>query len=58
MDIRTVKVNNETCQECLGNGFVRVPYHLAGEEVWVECDACKAKGVVPKESWTTSSKTK
>ena len=54
MDTRTVKVNNQPCQECTGHGFVRVPYHLAGEEVWVECDACKAKGVVPKETWITS----
>ena len=58
MDTRTVKVNNQPCQECTGHGFVRVPYHLAGEEVWVECDACKAKGVVPKETWITSPQTK
>jgi hypothetical protein len=24
--------DNITCPECKGNGFVRVPYHLAREE--------------------------
>jgi len=50
MDIRTVKVSKEPCQECLGNGFVRVPYHLAKEEIWVDCTAC-TKGEVQKEKW-------
>jgi hypothetical protein len=27
------KQDNIICPECKGNGFVRVPYHLAREEI-------------------------
>ena len=32
------------CPECKGNGYLRVPYHLAREEVTVKCDTCKCEG--------------
>ena len=35
------------CPECKGNGYLRVPYHLAREEVTVKCDPCKCEGAIP-----------
>ena len=32
MDTKTEKQVKEICKECRGNGFIRVPYHQAGEE--------------------------
>ena len=32
------------CPECKGNGYVRIPYHLAKEEQWANCDACDSEG--------------
>ena len=32
------------CPACKGNGFIRVPYELAREEVWADCDVCKSQG--------------
>jgi len=32
------------CTECKGNGYLRVPYHLAKEEVTIQCDVCKSEG--------------
>ncbi len=34
------------CPECNGNGFVRVPYHLAKEELWANCDKCESQGEI------------
>tara|TARA_Y100000361_G_scaffold105043_1_gene94749 strand:- start:558 stop:722 length:165 start_codon:yes stop_codon:yes gene_type:complete len=49
MDIKTEKVTKEICKECKGNGFVRVPYHQAGEEQWADCDACENQGEIVVE---------
>ena len=35
-----------TCPNCKGNGYVRVPYHLAKEEVVVQCGVCESQGEV------------
>ena len=46
MEKQTVKQDKIICPECRGNGYVRVPYHLAKEE----CDSqgeIKAKDPVP-----------
>ena len=32
------------CPDCKGNGFVRVPYHEAGDEQWADCDKCENQG--------------
>mgnify|MGYP003126578566 FL=1 len=50
MDTRTVKVSKEICQE--GNGYVRIPYHLAKEEIWADCNNCDSQGEIKKEVWT------
>ena len=34
------------CKQCKGNGYVRVPYHLAKEEVVVQCGVCESQGEV------------
>tara|TARA_R110000851_G_scaffold95872_4_gene208165 strand:- start:129 stop:323 length:195 start_codon:yes stop_codon:yes gene_type:complete len=39
--------NKKICSVCNGNGFVRVPYKQAGEEIWADCDFCKNQGEVP-----------
>ena len=52
MDTRTVKVSKEICQECNGNGYVRIPYHLAKEELWADCNNCDSQGEIKKEVWT------
>ena len=38
----TEKQDNIICPHCKGNGFVRVPYHLAREEIWANCEECEA----------------
>ena len=49
MDIKTEKVVKEICKECKGNGFVRGPYHLAGDEQWANCDECDSEGEIVVE---------
>lgn len=39
------------CDECKGNGFVRVPYETAKEEVTVNCDKCNSEGEI-REGYT------
>jgi DnaJ-class molecular chaperone len=34
------------CEVCKGNGFVRVPYKQAKEEIWANCDFCKSQGEI------------
>ena len=29
------------CPECNGNGFIRVPYEQAREEITARCDTCE-----------------
>jgi DnaJ-class molecular chaperone len=40
------KKNKIICPTCKGNGFVRVPYQLAKEEVHANCGVCDAQGEV------------
>ncbi len=37
------------CSVCNGNGFVKVPYAEAREEIWADCDFCKNQGEVEVE---------
>ena len=32
------------CPKCKGNGFYRVPYHQAMEEVHAQCEDCERTG--------------
>jgi DnaJ-class molecular chaperone len=34
------------CNECNGNGFVRVPYEEAREEQWANCEKCNSQGEI------------
>jgi DnaJ-class molecular chaperone len=34
------------CDECHGNGYVRIPYHMAKEELWANCDKCESQGEI------------
>ena len=51
MDIRTVKVVKEICKDCKGNGFIRVPYEEAYEEMWANCDTCENEGEIVVEKY-------
>ena len=44
------KKNKVTCPTCKGNGFVRVPYRLAKEEIVAQCGVCDSQGEVDAES--------
>ena len=32
------------CPSCNGNGFIKVPYRLAREEVVAQCNVCNSQG--------------
>ena len=49
----TEKQDNIICPHRKGNGFVRVPYHLAREEIWANCEECEAEGTIPGHKWDT-----
>ena len=49
MDTRTEKVTKVICQECRGNGFIRVPYSEARDEQWADCDTCNNQGEIVVE---------
>ena len=38
--------NKIICPECKGNGYVRIPYQLAKEEVTAQCGVCDSQGEV------------
>ena len=42
-----------TCPDCNGNGFTRIPYRLAKEEIWANCEECNAQGYIPENKWDT-----
>ncbi len=43
------KKNKVICPTCKGNGFIRIPYKLAKEEVTAQCDVCNSEGEVYPE---------
>ena len=43
------KKNKIICPTCKGNGFVRIPYRLAKEEVTAQCGVCNSQGEVDAE---------
>jgi|TARA_R110001592_G_scaffold324017_1_gene603510 DnaJ-class molecular chaperone len=44
--METEKKNKVTCPNCKGNGYIRVPYKLAKEEVTAQCGVCNSQGEV------------
>tara|TARA_B110000902_G_C14010071_1_gene476099 strand:+ start:333 stop:521 length:189 start_codon:yes stop_codon:yes gene_type:complete len=34
------------CPACKGNGYIRVPYKLAKEEVTAQCGVCESEGEI------------
>ena len=44
------KKNKIICPTCKGNGFVRIPYRLAKEEITAQCGVCDSQGEVDVES--------
>jgi DnaJ-class molecular chaperone len=44
--METEKKNKVTCPNCKGNGYIRVPYRLAKEEVTAQCGVCNSQGEV------------
>jgi len=44
------KKNKIICPTCKGNGFVRIPYRLAKEEITAQCGVCNSEGEVDADS--------
>ena len=42
-----------TCPDCKGNGFTRIQYHLAKEEIWANCEECNTQGYIAENKWDT-----
>ena len=39
------------CPHCKGNGFIRIPYQLAKEEITAQCGVCESEGeIYPEEA--------
>ena len=38
------RANKIICPKCRGNGFIRIPYHLAKEEMHAQCSDCDSQG--------------
>tara|TARA_R100001132_G_scaffold2400_1_gene2105 strand:+ start:142 stop:297 length:156 start_codon:yes stop_codon:yes gene_type:complete len=51
MEKATEKQDKVICPNCNGNGFTRIPYHLAKEEIWADCEECNSQGHIPGDSW-------
>ena len=34
------------CPSCKGNGYIRIPYHLAREEQTAQCGVCESEGEI------------
>ena len=46
---KSKKTKKIICPNCKGNGFVRVPYQLAKEEVHAQCGVCDSEGEIHAE---------
>ena len=44
-----LKTRKVICSVCRGNGFVRVPYEQAYEEMWADCNFCNNQGEIEEE---------
>tara|TARA_R100001163_G_C5051530_1_gene188331 strand:+ start:106 stop:297 length:192 start_codon:yes stop_codon:yes gene_type:complete len=43
------KKNKIICPTCKGNGYVRIPYRLAKEEITAQCGVCDSEGEIYEE---------
>ena len=43
------KTKKVTCPHCKGNGFIRIPYQLAKEEITAQCGVCESQGEIDAE---------
>ena len=43
------KNNKIICPHCKGNGYIRVPYQLAKEEITAQCGVCNSEGEIDAE---------
>ena len=45
------------CPDCKGNGFIRVDYALAKEEIHAKCETCNYEGAISAElrHWSHNS---
>ena len=43
---KKVKYSKVICPTCKGNGYVRIPYRLAKEEVTAQCGVCDSEGEI------------
>ena len=43
---KSKKKNKIICPTCKGNGYVRIPYRLAKEEVTAQCGVCDSEGEI------------
>ena len=43
------KNNKIICPHCKGNGYIRVPYQLAKEEITAQCGMCNSEGEIDAE---------
>ena len=34
------------CPHCKGNGYIRIPYRLAKEEITAQCGVCDSEGEI------------
>ena len=46
MDESKKKTKKVICPVCKGNGYIRVPYRLAKEEVTAQCSVCESEGEI------------
>jgi DnaJ-class molecular chaperone len=46
---KSKKSKKVICPTCKGNGYVRVPYRLAKEEITAQCGVCDSEGEVYPE---------
>ena len=46
MDESKKKTKKVICPVCKGNGYIRVPYRLAKEEVTAQCGVCDSEGEI------------
>ena len=49
MDESKKKTKKIICPSCKGNGYVRIPYKLAKEEVTAQCGVCDSQGEIDAE---------
>ena len=46
---KSKKTKRVICPHCKGNGYIRIPYKLAKEEVTAQCGVCDSEGEIAAE---------